>query len=166
MHSWVLLFAAKHASKFVGRTLEVGSFNVNGSVRSVIPVTIGTDMRPGPDVDEVCTASQLIKKFGCESFDNVVSTEMLEHAEDWKNALDNMWGVLKPGGMFLLTTRSPGFPLHDYPGDYWRFTVDDMKKIFPDGVVVSDTEAPGVGVCIQKTTSKLDFSDVSPRGPR
>lgn len=166
MHSWVLLFAAKHASKFMGRTLEVGSFNVNGSVRSVIPVAIGTDMRPGPDVDEVCAASQLIKNFGLESFDNVVSVEMLEHAEDWKNALDNMWGVLKPGGTFLLTTRSPGFPLHDYPGDYWRFTVDDMKKIFPDGIVVSDTEAPGVGVCIQKTTPHLDFGDVSPRGPR
>jgi len=41
-----------------------------------------------------------------------------------------------------------------------------MKKIFPDGVVVSDTEAPGVGVCIKKTISKLDFSNVSPRGPR
>lgn len=165
MHSWVLLFAAKHASKFSGRILEVGSYNVNGSIRAVIPVTIGTDMRSGPDVDEVCAASQLIKNFGLESFHHVVSVEMLEHAEDWKNALDNIWGVLKPGGSFLLTTRSPGFPLHDYPGDFWRFTVEDMKKIFPDGLVVSDTEAPGVGVYVEKKVSRLNYDGVEPRGP-
>jgi hypothetical protein len=39
--------------------------------------------------------------------------------------------VLKPGGIILITTRSQGFPFHEYPVDAWRFSVEDMHKSFP-----------------------------------
>lgn len=165
MHPWVLDFAKRHADRVGGKVLEVGSYNVNGSVREVLPVAHGVDMREGPSVDEVCTATNLLKRFGKESWDSVVSVEMLEHAEDWKGAVLNMWGVLKKGGAFLLTTRSPGFPLHDYPGDFWRFTTSDMKKIFPGAIIEPDTEAPGVGVFAIKGDSLPNVDAASPGGP-
>jgi len=64
---------------------------------------------------------------------------------------------LKSGGLLVVTTRSPGFPLHSYPYDFWRFTIDDFKAIFSDMKVlrlVEDPQAPGVlfaGIKICKT---------------
>jgi hypothetical protein len=106
--------------------LECGSFDVNGSVRphceAMNPKSyLGIDLRPGPRVDWVMTADEIP--------DHEDMTEMLEHVEDWKTAIYGMLVALKPGGHLVLTTRSPGFPLHDYPGDHWRYPKDDMHKI-------------------------------------
>src|SRR3990172_4472394 len=95
--------------------IEVGSFDVNGSLRShvtnLLPLYyIGVDMREGPGVDLVCDATRLVEQFSFR-FDLLISTEMLEHVIDWKTAISNMKRVLCPGGKVILTTRSPGFPL-------------------------------------------------------
>ena len=138
--------------------LEVGSLDVNGSPRWIIELLepesyIGVDMRQGPKVDLICDACNLVDTFGTEQFGVVVSTEMLEHAEDWRGAVSNMKRVLVPGGLLLITTRSPGFPLHDYPGDHWRFTAQDALEIFADMEeleVTVDPMAPGILVRARK----------------
>lgn len=151
------------------KVLEVGSFDVNGSPRWLIELLapesyVGVDIRPGNKVDRICAAGELIATFGDESFDVVVSTEMLEHAEDWRGAVSNMKRVLAPGGLLLITTRSPGFPQHDYPGDYWRFTPQDAKEIFADMSeleVVEDPMAPGILVRARKPQA---FSEIDLAG--
>lgn len=101
-------------------TLEVGSLDVNGSVRSMFtgPYT-GIDMRPGPGVDVVGTADAL--PFPDQSFDVVVSTEMLEHDPSPWRSLAEMKRVLRADGHLLITTRGNGFGEHLEPNDYWRF---------------------------------------------
>lgn len=134
------------------RVLEVGSLNVNGSVRDIVTrfspkKYVGVDIRDGVGVDRVVSASDLIHEFGYLSFDVVISTEMLEHCQDWREAIHNMKHVLSDNGLLLVTTRGPGFPFHEYPGDYWRFTVEDFTKIFSDFksvMIRSDEQAPGV----------------------
>jgi hypothetical protein len=37
--------------------------------------------------------------------------------------------VLKPGGRLVLTTRFC-FPLHERPGDFWRFTPYTLTRLF------------------------------------
>jgi SAM-dependent methyltransferase len=116
------------------RVVEAGAYEYNGSARRVITAMgpasyTGTDVQPGPGVDLVCPAEKLPGALGDGSADVVVSTEMLEHAEDWRAAVAGMARVLAPGGLLLLTTRSPGFPYHPHPGDFWRFTVDHMDGI-------------------------------------
>jgi SAM-dependent methyltransferase len=140
------------------RVLEVGSLDVNGSVKPLVmgfgPASyIGVDMREGPGVDRVVDACELAATFGDESFDLVISTEMLEHVEHWRLAVNNMKRVLRPGGTLLITTRSEGFPLHEYPGDFWRFSLSDAARIFADMEHVSiaaDPQAPGIFVCATK----------------
>jgi predicted O-methyltransferase YrrM len=117
--------------------LEVGALDVNGSLRPVVealgPETyVGVDLRPGPGVDEICAAERLVDRFGPESFDVVVATDVLEHIDDWRTAIRSLKTVLRPGGVAFVTTCSPGFPYHGYPDDYWRFEPELMERVFAD----------------------------------
>ncbi len=133
--------------------LEVGARDFNGSLRQFVegqaPASyIAVDMIPGPGVDIVCTAEKLIERFGRDSFDVVISTEMIEHVHDWRTVISNLKQVVRPGGVLLLTTRSPGFPFHGYPGDFWRYKVEDIRTIFSDTTIerleTDDPTSPGV----------------------
>jgi len=124
------------------KILEVGSRNVNGSMRDVLSERaseyVGIDLFDGPGVDMVCDVAALTDSFANQSFDLVVSTEMLEHCLAWQDALFKMVSVLRPDGLLLITTRSPGFELHDYPSDHWRFSYSDFEQIFkPLGEIIA-----------------------------
>jgi SAM-dependent methyltransferase len=137
------------------QVLEVGSLDVNGSVRPIIEAFgprsyVGTDVRIGPGVNHVIDVTTLARFYGADRFELVVSTEMLEHAADWRGALANMAVVLAPGGVLVLTTRSPGFPYH-YPPDHWRYTPEligyamAMLGLRID-TLIPDPQHPGVFV--------------------
>jgi len=68
-----------------------------------------------------------------DTFDCVVTTEMLEHdARFWISILQ-FNRVLRAGGFLLVTTRNVGFWRHDYPSDFWRFTADGLRELFKWG---------------------------------
>lgn len=140
MHASVQQFLTRFLTlqRVQGKTvLEVGSYNVNGSPRDcIIPLNpasyVGVDITPQEGfVDVVMDAENLVDRFGPASFDVVVSTELFEHIKDWAAVAAAINGVLKPGGMLLVTTRSAGFPLHGYPSDHWRYTTEDIGLMFP-----------------------------------
>jgi SAM-dependent methyltransferase len=132
--------------------LEVGAQDVNGSVRPIVeelgPASyVGVDISEGPGVDLVLDATRLVERFGEQSFDVVLSTELLEHVRDWRTVIGNMKSVLRPGGTLLITTRSRGFWLHGWPWDFWRYEVEDLELIFADfdiHALEPDTLQPGV----------------------
>src|SRR2546425_13027128 len=69
--------------------IEVGSYDVNGSVRpylqSLAPASyLGVDITPRPGVDLVCDAQRLLAQLGTERFDPAVSTQLLEHGRAWR----------------------------------------------------------------------------------
>lgn len=175
-HVSVIDFFIRHAEKneFENkRILEIGSRNINGSVRPLIErflnpyEYIGIDIFEGEYVDIVLPAEKVEDYFGKESFDVVISTEVLEHVRDWRRVVSNMKNVLKRGGFIYITTRSKGFPLHDYPHDYWRYEVEDFKIIFSDLdiiVIEEDKEAPGVFLKARKPeryNGSVDLSNVA-----
>ena len=137
MHPSAYIFATRtlaEADVKDKRVVEVGAYDYNGSPRAALTAMgpasyLGTDAQPGPGVDLVCPAEKLPDALGCDCADVVASFEMLEHADAWRAAVTGMVQVLAPGGLLLLTTRSPGFPYHPHPVDCWRFTVDDMDGV-------------------------------------
>jgi len=148
--------------------IEVGSFDINGSPRSIImrymPKSyLGVDIQSGNGVDLVCNAEDLMTHFNKSSFDVVVTTELLEHVLHWQNVISNLKQICKPGGIIIITTRSKGFIFHSYPYDYWRYEVEDMISIFADCRIIKaepDPESIGVFVKVQKPED-FDEKDLS-----
>jgi hypothetical protein len=142
------------------RVLEVGSYIVNESIRPYIEslkpaLYVGLDLRPGPGVDIALPAEEIPTLFWPGKFNVVACCETMEHVEDWRLALTGMIYALAPDGVLVLTTRSVGFPYHEHPGDYWRFTTDDFRRILKAAslkaeIVEDDPEHPGVLVKARK----------------
>lgn len=132
--------------------LEVGSYDVNGSVRHLFTGDYwGVDPEIGPGVDEVGDGENLRQLD--DSYPVVVSTEVLEHVERPWRIVGEMARVCAPGGHVILTARGYDergcFPVHEYPRDYWRYSVGSFRVLLEDAglevlQVTADPEAPGV----------------------
>lgn len=124
------LFFATYARDDWGRALEIGSANVNGSLREFCPSQVhyvGLDRFPGPGVDLVADLSQGLP---CEagSFDVVLSSSALEHDPAFWETFCNAVRLLKPAGLlYLCAPSNNGF--HRYPLDCWRFYPDAGKAL-------------------------------------
>ena len=116
--------------RLTGSVLEVGSYDVNGNVRGLFPEYLGLDMREGPNVDIVAEAAHL--PFISGVFDNVLCLEMIEHDKTFWLSIAEMKRVLKSGGALVITVPSYGFPKHDYPSDYYRFSDAAIAELLSD----------------------------------
>jgi SAM-dependent methyltransferase len=159
-----------HAEDVQDRTvLEVGARNVNGTLRSYVQALrpasyLGVDLRSGPGVDAICPAEELVQHYGSNTFDLVLSTEMLEHVRDWRRVVNNLKRVLKPGGVLLLTTRSKGYALHGYPNDFWRYEIPDIRFLFAEFstlALMADPSEPGVFFKGRKPVRELSEPDLT-----
>jgi len=116
-----------------GPVFEFGSYQVEGQVdyadlRAHFPGKdyIGCDMRPGPGVDRVEDVSDL--SLPDESAGTILAVETFEHVFEVRRAFDEVFRVLKPGGLFLITSPL-NFRIHGYPDDYWRMTPNCLGRL-------------------------------------
>jgi SAM-dependent methyltransferase len=90
------------------RVLEIGSRNINGTIRPLFPHAthyIGIDIAPGPDVDLVANGATYVPEADC---DVVVCCEVLEHTPEAEAIVVNaVLRCLKPGGMCIITCAGP-----------------------------------------------------------
>jgi len=143
-------FLLKHKDKLQGKVIEIGSLDVNGSAREIIDITVGVDIRKGEGVDLVCDVSELPKHFTQGYFDALVSTETLEHVEDWRSFVMISWGLVKKDGWLVMTMASQAKRRHAYPDDYWRMDEEMIRRIWPncDYVELGKTS---IGWVVQKS---------------
>jgi SAM-dependent methyltransferase len=125
------LFFDTYSSSFKsGEILEIGSQDVNGSLRNVAPNHmgyIGVDFTEGKGVD-VITQDPYRMPFEDSRFDIVVSNSCFEHSElFWLLFLDVM-RLLKPNGLLYINVPSNA-DFHRYPVDCWRFYPDSGKAL-------------------------------------
>ncbi len=64
-------------------------------------------------------------------YDIIICMNVLEHVYGFQKAVENIRRALKKKGVAVIFV--PGFyPLHDEPGDYWRFTEHSLKMLLSD----------------------------------
>jgi SAM-dependent methyltransferase len=164
-----------YCNSFLGdnlKIIEIGSQNVNGSLKEVAPTRfqyIGLDFAEAKGVDIVLKDAY---SFPLEdnSVDIVVSSSCFEHADMfWLTYLEIM-RVLKPKGIFYLNAPTKG-PHHGYPVDCWRFYFDAGKALTNWGkrnnynnillesyVDNADTWGDFVGVFLKDESYKHEFT--------
>jgi len=95
------------------RVLEIGSYDVNGTIRGSFASAseyVGVDLTPGPGVDVVSYGHEL--DHPDESFDITLSGECFEHDPHWLRTFDNMVRLTRPGGLVAVSCASSGRPEH------------------------------------------------------
>lgn len=140
-------FIARHATD--RRTLDVGA--QHGPYARFFPNRIALDIKRGAGVRILGDVQALGVRDG--SFSVVLCTEVLEHVPEPQRAIDELYRVLEPGGMLLLTTRFL-FPIHDAPHDYFRFTKYGLRHLlrrFEILVLEEETDSVGtIAVLLQR----------------
>ena len=94
------------------RVLEIGSLDINGSVRTHFSAAayIGLDVGAGPGVDLVCQSQDYDAPDN--AFDVVLSCETMEHNPYWRETFANMLRLCRPGGLVLMTCATTGRAEH------------------------------------------------------
>ena len=94
------------------KVLEVGSLNINGTLRNEFKDCdyTGIDLGEGRDVDVVCGGQEYDAPDNF--FDSCISAECFEHNPYWKETFLNMVRMCKPGGLVLFTCATEGRAEH------------------------------------------------------
>jgi hypothetical protein len=124
--------------------LEVGSYDVNGSVRKFFPNAdyVGVDLIQGPGVDLVCEGDKIPHQDN--NYHITISCECFEHNPSWAETFINMYRMTKDGGLVIFTCATTGRAEHgttrtspkSSPGtqalnwDYYKnLTAEDFQSI-------------------------------------
>lgn len=112
---------------------EFGSYQVEGIAQETDlrplfadKVFVGCDMRAGPGVDKVLNLHHI------DLPDNTAGTvflmDTLEHVEYPHQAVSEIYRILKPGGLLVMSSVLDYF-IHETPNDYWRYTPDAFRSL-------------------------------------
>jgi len=112
------------------KIVEIGSQDVNGSLRITAPIDceyIGVDFVEGKGVDIVLSDPYTLP-FESESIDIILTSSCFEHSEMFWLVFLEILRILKPKGLCYLNAPSNG-NIHRYPVDCWRFYPDSGQAL-------------------------------------
>lgn len=130
MHS-IELFERKYVRPRPGRTLIVGSkiYGERPDRRALYKDAIGIDMEDGEGVDVVADL-EYPPSAALGWFDHVECFSVLEHSKrPWQLAA-NLNRLMVHGATIHVTVPFI-WRVHAYPSDYWRFTANGLRELFP-----------------------------------
>jgi SAM-dependent methyltransferase len=106
---FVAMLARHMAANWTGLSIvEIGSADVNGSIRPLFPGShyTGVDLAEGPGVELVGSGHEVA--LPADSIDLAISCECFEHNPMWRETFVNMHRMTRPGGLVVFTCASRG----------------------------------------------------------
>ena len=134
-----LIFIKNNANKIKDPILEVGSRDYGNTqdIRALFPnfKWIGVDLGDGKGVDIVLDLTEdfdiVNQKLNGIRFKTIICFSVLEHVKNPFKMCNNLSKLLVKNGIILINVPF-SWRIHGYPFDYWRFTPDGIKALFPD----------------------------------
>ncbi|QIR37982.1 class I SAM-dependent methyltransferase [Tolypothrix sp. PCC 7910] len=83
-------------------------------------------------IGDICKFNSSIPN---ETYDYIVCTEVLEHTLQPFNAVNEMWRILKAGGLLFVSTPF-NFRIHGPLPDCWRFTEHGLRALLNRFLIV------------------------------
>jgi SAM-dependent methyltransferase len=127
--------------------LDVGSYDVNGNLKTAIEAVfgkdnffyVGLDQESGPNVDVVVKPTKAKEKpspwpLSSNYFDFVLSSSALEHDKFFWLTFLEMLRLAKHGGLIYLNLPSRQ-DIHRFPVDCWRFFFDAGESLADWGTI-------------------------------
>ena len=111
------------------RLVEIGSAEPTSSPIRIVTSLIGA--RCQPEVGNWPEVNIEEMPYLSESVDILVADQVLEHVLNLGKAADEIWRVVKPGGLAVIATPYL-HPIHKCPLDCWRISPDGYAFLFPD----------------------------------
>jgi len=110
------------------------------------------------NIDDVCDVLNL--QYPPESFETVISTQVIEHVNNPYKMAEQIFKVLKPGGKVIVTAPFL-IPMHSDPDDYFRFTPSGLSEIFKQSgfVIIESGHYGGFFMVLSET---IHFSWFNP----
>ena len=158
LHDNAMSWVAAHATTDPVAVLDLGGRNVNGSPRHLFPAATVyrcLDIVHGAGVDIVADAGTWTPD---AEYDVVLSTECLEHTENWRDVIGTAFAALRPGGLFIVTAAGPGRPLHSgITGEFWvQLPGEFYGNVRPDHLDAAMRSAGFVDVTVEQTFDPCD----------
>lgn len=143
----------------VTRFLDLWSHNLDGQALAILDIApqdhagaqaffkgrlTTLDIDPSSGADVIADICGPIPQLHGARFDVIVCTEVLEHVLQPFAAVNQLFDLLAPGGVLLVTTPF-NFRIHGPLPDCWRFTEHGLRALlrsFAD-VTVTPLETPG-----------------------
>ncbi|MEY8335912.1 class I SAM-dependent methyltransferase [Lachnospiraceae bacterium 47-T17] len=152
MHKSTMLrmewFINHYIKKDGAKVLDVGSYDVNGSYKSLFEGKnveyVGLDIVEGPNVDVVMHSPYSWSNLKDEDFDYIISGQAFEHIEFPWLTIQEIYKKLKPGGMICIIAPN-STPEHRYPTDCYRYFADGFAALAKwGGFTVLDVTVAGI----------------------
>ena len=169
-------FIERYAPPLSGPYLEVGSrdYGASRSPRTLfddVDDWVGVDLEPGPGVDVAMDLTadfdEVDEALGGRRFGTIFCFATLEHCAQPFTMAENLTRLLRPDGHLVLGVPF-AFKFHAFPSDYWRFTPEGVRKLFPKlefdpAHAAAATSRPGEFMPLDEHVGRIRFSATAQR---
>jgi ubiquinone/menaquinone biosynthesis C-methylase UbiE len=153
----IFKYLRKQIPAMQGKVLDVGCGNspfdylVNKSTCEYVGIDIAGADNFDYQNSKIITFDGENIPFANNSFENIICTEVIEHIENPAKIIDEMYRVLKPNGLCIVTLPWSA-RVHFAPHDYCRYTPYKLKAIFAQ---FKSVEIKNRGTDINTIVSKM-----------
>lgn len=166
-----ITFIERCAPPLAGPYLEVGSKD-QGSAKDLKPLFadagdwVGVDIEGGHGVDVTLDLTadfgEVDSALSGRRFGTVFCFSTLEHCKQPFRMAGNLTRLLRPDGHLVLSVPF-AFKFHAFPSDYWRFTPEGVKILFPKldfdpAHAAAATSRPGEFMPLGKDVGRIRFN--------
>jgi len=147
----ILLALKENITLFKGKLLDIGCGKMpykefivaNSTIEKYVGLDIEGALNYDADIKPDYLWDGITMPFADNSFDSAFGTEVLEHCARPEIILNEVYRVLKPGGVLFFTVPFL-WPLHEVPNDAFRYTPFILQSLLKDaGFVKIQLEAIG-----------------------